>query len=338
MKRLTLLLSLVAILAVTSLFSSCGGGDDFSKAMDAKGASGGAAKPTSSTTGTSGTTGATDAGKSTTPPPAGGSTTPGAGAGGGAKPPAGGATTPPPTGATGATAQTGSSAAAPGGVPALPGGSLLDALKTPEGLLSFEELREKYPKELVEIEKEFSVYKNVNFEQIRKDKSDALWTLDEFWGTDAEGDFDAFRSNMKKYGLTEKDIPKVLYDGVGRVDPLTFVADALPEELRPPRSGETDPDAVQEYFIVTMGSIAVEEAAARMVVYNIIQVGYAYQIQTSYGLLTFDSSSGNGSSGGIPSSNGMQVSLSVVSASSNSVTFNFSEAVSGISKNKTYTR
>lgn len=345
MNRLALLFICILFIATAGISVSCGGGDDFSKELEKRNASGtkpatGAAPASGSTSTTSGAT------KPTTPPsqPAGGSTSKPAGSGSTTPttpPPATGAggkgSSTPTGGATGATAQTGGSSSSSSGA-GITTANIQDTMKAPEGLLTFEELKEKYPKEVKEIEKEFASYKSVNFEEIRKNKSDALWTLDQFWGTDEEGDLQAFNANLKKYGLTTKDIPKVLYDGVGRIDPLTYVETALPEELRPPRSGETDPDAVREYILLTYGSLAVEEVAARMVVYNIIQVGYTYMIQTSYGQLSYDSSSKRGSGGSVQTSTGLAVQLSVYEADSSSVTFRLAQEDSGVVKNKTYFR
>jgi len=85
----------------------------------------------------------------------------------------------------------------------------------------------------------------------------------------------------KKYtDLTTKEThpddennPEQFIPETGRVDPLTIVSGAIPDELKPPRSGETDINEFQSYLYSEMASEAVDELAKNVDVYNVIQIG-----------------------------------------------------------------
>jgi hypothetical protein len=78
----------------------------------------------------------------------------------------------------------------------------------------------------------------------------------------------------KKYDDLRKSLtdPKDLrFDSVGRNDVLTVVQDALPEELRPPRTGETNEDLIRKYFQSYMGTMLVNEVDVQ--VHSVLAVG-----------------------------------------------------------------
>ncbi len=61
------------------------------------------------------------------------------------------------------------------------------------------------------------------------------------------------------------------YPGVGRVDPLTYVYDAIPEELRPPRSGETNEDEILS-LLMAQGSTEIIDSFY-LDVYSVMKIG-----------------------------------------------------------------
>jgi len=70
----------------------------------------------------------------------------------------------------------------------------------------------------------------------------------------------------------DEDSPDFIPE-TGRIDPLTRVIDAVPEELRPPRSGDTDENAVTTYAFSQAATSAVDGVAAYLQVYNVVQIG-----------------------------------------------------------------
>jgi hypothetical protein len=59
----------------------------------------------------------------------------------------------------------------------------------------------------------------------------------------------------------------------GRIDPLTRVSSAVPDDLKPPRSGETDENQIQTYLVSSAASVAVELIARSLICHNVIQIG-----------------------------------------------------------------
>ena len=336
---------IVLVIATALMLIACGSGDEFSSAY--KKSTGVASKAGAGTVGAADATSEEDAGmkatsgadesggSGTTTKPSGGGAIGGATGGGGI----GGASKPTSGGSIGGSSMNPSGG---GGAAKGVGGAEPPAIddSEPEGLLTMEEIEKRFGSKIKEQKQDFAKYQNIDFASIRKAKSDALWTLDEFWGPDANGDTSTFNSNLKKYGLEVKDIPKVEYEEVGRIDPLTPVIEALPEELRPPRSEETDVEAIKTYYLTVIGTMAVDSVDIE--VYNIIQVGYRYQILCSIGgsgvTMEYDSSYGMGSSMDLTSGVGLTVTVTVTGCSSTSVTFTLSEAQSGVTKNKTFLR
>jgi hypothetical protein len=59
----------------------------------------------------------------------------------------------------------------------------------------------------------------------------------------------------------------------GRVDPLTRVDSAVPDELKPPRAGETDQNQINNYLVAQAASAAVAGIALSIQCNNVIQIG-----------------------------------------------------------------
>ncbi|MDQ3023503.1 MAG: hypothetical protein M3R04_03825 [bacterium] len=79
--------------------------------------------------------------------------------------------------------------------------------------------------------------------------------------------------NSKKTNPSNEDDPEQFIPETGRVDPLTYVSSALPDELKPPRSGETDANEVESYLYSQMATSAVDIIGSNVDVYNVIQIG-----------------------------------------------------------------
>jgi hypothetical protein len=75
------------------------------------------------------------------------------------------------------------------------------------------------------------------------------------------------RENETKVNADE-DLP---YPDTGRIDPLMIVSSAIPEELRPPRTGETDWDSVLEYLIAEEGTAIID--AINITVWSVMEIG-----------------------------------------------------------------
>jgi hypothetical protein len=88
----------------------------------------------------------------------------------------------------------------------------------------------------------------------------------------------------------------------GRVDPLTRVRDAVPEDLKPPRSGETDVNQFNTYILSQEASTFIELLAPSIQVHNVLQIG----------LEKFASVSIGGQRGTLAEGQGQQFSLGMV--------------------------
>jgi hypothetical protein len=71
--------------------------------------------------------------------------------------------------------------------------------------------------------------------------------------------------------------PEQFIPDTGRVDPLTRVREAVPEELKPPRAGETDQNEINSYLIASDATMMVYGIAYSMQCYNVIQIGIQKQ-------------------------------------------------------------
>jgi len=68
----------------------------------------------------------------------------------------------------------------------------------------------------------------------------------------------------------------------GRVDPLTRVRSAVPDELKPPRAGETDMNEINTYLIADVATQIVDAVSYLMQCHNVIQIGLVRYATFSY--------------------------------------------------------
>lgn len=59
----------------------------------------------------------------------------------------------------------------------------------------------------------------------------------------------------------------------GRIDPLNPVDSAIPDELKPPRSGETDQNLIETYLVSVACTAAVDSVRQMVQVYNVLKIG-----------------------------------------------------------------
>jgi hypothetical protein len=125
----------------------------------------------------------------------------------------------------------------------------------------------------------------------------------------------------------DKDLP---YPDTGRTDPLFIVSEAVPEELRPPRSGETDYDSILDFLITAYGTELLD--SVQIEVWSVMQIGMEKYVNMSIDGMLATVPEGRG--GTLP--NG--VSITVASASQDEViiSLSFSTPYSSVSKSKSY--
>ena len=70
-----------------------------------------------------------------------------------------------------------------------------------------------------------------------------------------------------------EDDPESFIPETGRVDPLTRVSSVVPDELKPPRAGETDQNQIDSYLVARAASEAVAGIAMSIQCHNVIQIG-----------------------------------------------------------------
>ena len=133
----------------------------------------------------------------------------------------------------------------------------------------------------------------------------------------------------------DEENPDGFIPETGRVDPLTIVNEAVPDELKPPRDGSTDINEIQTYLVTLGATQAVEGVAAALQCHSVIEIGV---ISTAY----FSLGSGEeaprfamqeGSSFGI---NGTQVTCTGVSDTKVSVTISANVPGANVSRSKIY--
>lgn len=135
----------------------------------------------------------------------------------------------------------------------------------------------------------------------------------------------------KKYEDLQKqldDPAKLRFDQVGRNDVLTVVVDALPEELRPPRTGETNEENIAKFFRSAYGTMLIEQVDIQ--VHSVIAVGMVRYVNLTVDGSRFTIREGDG----ISAANGADV--IIVSASDTSVVIVISAL--GVDKTKTFIR
>lgn len=59
----------------------------------------------------------------------------------------------------------------------------------------------------------------------------------------------------------------------GRIDPLNPVNSAIPDELKPPRTGATDESLIQTYLVSVACTAAVDSVRQMVQVYNVLKIG-----------------------------------------------------------------
>ncbi len=111
----------------------------------------------------------------------------------------------------------------------------------------------------------------------------------------------------------------------GRVDPLTRVREAVPEELKPPRAGETDENDIISYSVARDATMVAYSIAMGLECYNVIQIGIEKQATISIFGNTFLMGEGEsagpievGVSSGVP----LMATLTCTSISENEVHIN----------------
>jgi hypothetical protein len=82
----------------------------------------------------------------------------------------------------------------------------------------------------------------------------------------------------------------------GRVDPLTRVSDAVPDDLKPARTGETDETDIITYLETQMATEAVLEVEFSLQCHSVIQIGLIKFVNVAIG---------NGPSRSIPEGGGL---------------------------------
>lgn len=138
----------------------------------------------------------------------------------------------------------------------------------------------------------------------------------------------------------DEDNPEVFIPETGRVDPLTRVSSAVPDDLKPPRSGETDQNLLQTYLGTAAATDAVNAVALNLYCLNVIQIGLerraTFSFPPLYGDRTFTIQEGGGFGLTI---NGVSVNISVSSIDTDTVVVRISGSVPGTSGtvNKTQT-
>jgi hypothetical protein len=77
----------------------------------------------------------------------------------------------------------------------------------------------------------------------------------------------------KKYNVLEEEVtkPENFAEDIGRVDPLTVVNDFIPEELRPPREGETSDEEMFKFMEEAVGYEILNSIEIQVI--EVLQVG-----------------------------------------------------------------
>ncbi len=129
----------------------------------------------------------------------------------------------------------------------------------------------------------------------------------------------------------DEDNPDGFIPETGRVDPLTLVNSAIPDKLKPPRSGSTDQNEIEVYLATIFATQTVEQVARSLQCYSVIEIGVVSTAYFAIGENRF--AMNEGSSFGI---GGAQVSCTGVSDTKVSVTISVSVPGNTVSRNKIY--
>ncbi|MEZ5337727.1 MAG: hypothetical protein R3F46_05635 [bacterium] len=133
----------------------------------------------------------------------------------------------------------------------------------------------------------------------------------------------------------DEENPDEFIPETGRVDPLTLVDSAIPDQLKPPRSGSTDENEIELYLATVFATQTVDQVARALQCHSVIQIGVVSTAYFSLGLgddaprfsMTEGSSSGIG---------GAQVTCTGVSDTKVSVTISVPIPGNVISRSKVY--
>lgn len=129
----------------------------------------------------------------------------------------------------------------------------------------------------------------------------------------------------------EQDLP---YPDTGRTDPLMIISSAIPEEIRPPRSGETDYDSILEYIIKSYGTAVLD--SIEIEVWSVMQIGLVELVNMSINgrLLTMSEGSSYDMTMGYQET--LRISVSSASSSLVTIGLTYSTPYGSVSKSKTY--
>jgi len=120
------------------------------------------------------------------------------------------------------------------------------------------------------------------------------------------------------------------YPDTGRSDPLTIISSAIPEELRPPRTGETDYDEILDFLITFYGTSLLE--SVEIEVWSVMQMGLVRMVNLSVdGMLA---TIPEGRSVTLPS--GVVLTVNSASQDEVSITLSFDAGYTSVSKTKTF--
>ncbi|OGK11150.1 MAG: hypothetical protein A2Y63_04920 [Candidatus Riflebacteria bacterium RBG_13_59_9] len=123
------------------------------------------------------------------------------------------------------------------------------------------------------------------------------------------------------------------YEDTGRVDPLAIVSSAIPKELRPPRSGETDYDEILDFLITAYGTALLD--SVQIEVWSVMQMGLEKMVNMSVNQQLMTMPEG----GSYPVDVGGATVMMTVSSASQSVvviTLSFNSGYTSVSKTKTF--
>jgi hypothetical protein len=81
----------------------------------------------------------------------------------------------------------------------------------------------------------------------------------------------------------DREDPETFIPETGRIDPLTRVRAAVPEDLAPPRSGETDENQFNTYLLSQQASNFIEGIGTVIQVHNVLQIGLEKLASVSIG-------------------------------------------------------
>jgi hypothetical protein len=136
--------------------------------------------------------------------------------------------------------------------------------------------------------------------------------------------------------------PETYIPETGRTDPLTIVNSAIPEELRPPRTGDTDLNEIDTYFVAQQATAFVNAIRYSIQCHNVIQIGIEKYATFSTAQGRFLLSEGQSTSFGLGYVNGILLVGTVTCASVDTdrvvlrVTVYGEGTTTSISKDQTY--